>query len=184
MTPINQGVSSGQSVALSSIFSVNGSGITAYQVWFSWPEGGFTADGTVTNNGTPIALDQAVPVSSLSGLQFTGAATPGTDEIWLRAFNGQWSGWTLATLTDQGALHATPALEAGNSPSSSLPALDTVVGFDARGISRGSLTIDPSNNALTPSGLIDGGRGTLIALGDSSTVLVKGVGHVDNGLFV
>ena len=67
-----------------SIFSVSGSGITEYQVWFSWPEGGDPAFGSVTDNGTPIALDQWVTVSSLSGLDFIGSATPGTDDIWLQ----------------------------------------------------------------------------------------------------
>src|SRR5262249_58557184 len=53
----NQTVATGQQVALSDIFSVTGSGITQYQLWFSWPEAGAPAVGTVTNNGTPIATD-------------------------------------------------------------------------------------------------------------------------------
>ena len=59
----NQSVAPGQQVALSSLFSISGNGITQYKVWFSHPEGGNPALGTVTNNGTPIALDQPVTVS-------------------------------------------------------------------------------------------------------------------------
>ena len=98
----NQTVADNQSVPLSSIFSVSGSGITEYQVWFSWPEGGDPAFGSVTDNGTPIALDQWVTVSSLSGLDFIGSATPGTDDIWLRAYNGVWSADPQATITNEG----------------------------------------------------------------------------------
>src|SRR5205085_1953883 len=91
-TPVNQSVAYNQAVTLSSVFSISGSGITDYQVWFSWPEGRDPADGTVTNNGTPIAKDQWVDLgSSLSGVNFVGVATPGTDHLWLKAFNGQWS---------------------------------------------------------------------------------------------
>ena len=87
----NLSVAYNQSVALSSIFSVSGNGISQYQVWFSWPQMGEPAFGSVTNNGTPIALDQPVVMSSLSGLQFIGAATPGTDHLWLSAYAGQWN---------------------------------------------------------------------------------------------
>ena len=102
VTATNQTVAAGQSVPLSSIYSVSGSGITEYRIWFSWPEGGDPADGTVTNNGTPIAADQWDTVSSLSGLAFVGSVTPGTDHIWLQAYNGVWSNSSQATITDPG----------------------------------------------------------------------------------
>ncbi len=41
-------------------------------------------------------------VSSLSGLDFIGSGTPGTDDIWLRAYNGVWSADPQATITDEG----------------------------------------------------------------------------------
>ena len=85
-----------------SFFSASGNGITQYRVWFGWPEGGSPALGTVTNNGTAIAQDQWVNVSSLSGLQYTGGATAGTDKIWVEAYNGQWSGVGIVSITDQG----------------------------------------------------------------------------------
>ena len=61
----------------------------------------------MTENGTPIALNQTVTVSSLSGLEYTGSATAGTDETWLRVFDGTWSGWVQANITDPGAVTAT-----------------------------------------------------------------------------
>jgi hypothetical protein len=137
-----------------------------------------------------IPLDQAVTETSLSGLQFTGATTPGTDEMWLRAYNGTWSGWTLAKLTDQGLAGAAVSAPAGNDaggvngisqgPS---PFLDTVVGFDDGRIDRGSLTINPINDALTHPNLVNGGRETPITLGDSSAILPKGVSNFDSSLF-
>ena len=107
VTTTNQTVAYGQSIPITDLFSVSGDGITKYQVWFSSPEEGAPALGTVTDNGTPIALDQVVTVSSLSGLEYKGSATTGTDEMWLRAFDGTWSGWGQANVTDPGAVSAT-----------------------------------------------------------------------------
>jgi membrane-bound inhibitor of C-type lysozyme len=102
VTATSQTVADNQSVALANIFSVSGNNITQYQVWFSDPQLGAPALGTVTNNGTPIALDQAVTLTTLSGLEYTGSASAGTDEIWLKAFNGVWTNWVLADITDPG----------------------------------------------------------------------------------
>jgi hypothetical protein len=102
VTANNQSVAAGQQVALSSLFSVGGNGISQYKVWFSYPEGGLPAVGTLTNNGTPIAPDQWVTLSSLSGWEYTGSAGSGTDRIWLQAYNGQWSE-AFASITDTGA---------------------------------------------------------------------------------
>ena len=96
----NQTVASNQSIPLTNVFSASGNGITQYQIWFSWAEGGFPALGTITNNGTAIALDQAVTLTSLSGLDYIGSATAGTDRILLRAYDGTWSNWAVATITD------------------------------------------------------------------------------------
>ena len=113
VTATNQTIADGQSIPLSSIYSVSGSGITEYRVWFSWPQAGDPAYGMVTNNGTPIAADQWVTVSSLSGLAFVGSATPGTDHIWLQAYNGSWnSPSTEAIITDAGL--AAPVVTATN----------------------------------------------------------------------
>jgi hypothetical protein len=103
VTATNQTVAANQSVPLSSIFSTVGSGVTEYQVWFSDPQLGAPALGTVTNNNQPIALNQAVLLTSLNTLDYIGSATAGTDEIWLKAYDGQWSNWVLATITDTGA---------------------------------------------------------------------------------
>lgn len=98
-------VAPGQSVPLSSIFSVSGARITEYKIWFSWPDGGAPARGTLTNNGTAIPLNQPVTLTSLDGLVYTGSAKAGTDKIWLEAYNGSWSNngeWTEADITDRG----------------------------------------------------------------------------------
>jgi len=102
LTATNQSVAYNASVPLSSIFSVTGSGITQYQVWFSYPQGGDPADGEVTSFGVPIAADQWVTVSSLTGISYIGGANAGNDHLWLRAFNGEWSSAAQAVLTDPG----------------------------------------------------------------------------------
>ena len=107
VTATNQTVAYDQSIPITDLFSVSGSGITEYKIWFSDPQAGAPALGTVTENGTPIGLNQTVTVSSLSGVDYTGSATAGTDEIWLQAYDGVWSGWVQANITDPGAVTAT-----------------------------------------------------------------------------
>jgi hypothetical protein len=46
--------------------------------------------------------NQLLQVSDLSGLSYIGSAAHGTDKILVRAFNGAWSSWTEADITDQG----------------------------------------------------------------------------------
>jgi hypothetical protein len=98
----NQTVKYGQQVPLTDLFSVSGGGITEYQVWFGDPEDGSPALGALTNNGKAIAKNQWVTLSSLSGLEYTGSATAGTDKIWVRAYNGSWSDTSEADITDPG----------------------------------------------------------------------------------
>ena len=102
----NQTVAYGQSIPLTDIFSLTGS-FSEYQIWFSWPQEGAPALGTVTDSGTPIALDQTVTVTSLNGLEYTGSANAGIDELWLRVFNdGSWTGWVQADINDPGSVAA------------------------------------------------------------------------------
>src|SRR5216684_4477709 len=116
VTANNQTVAYNQQVSLSSIFTVSGSGITQYQIWFSYPEGGSPALGTLTNNGTQVPLDQAVMLNSISGVVYTGSATHGTDKIWLKAFNGSWNGPSggAADITDAGNTVPPPVVMASN----------------------------------------------------------------------
>jgi len=50
-------------------------------------------------------------VTSLSGLDYIGGAAAGTDDIWVQAYNGTWSGWQLAAITDEGGIHNESASE-------------------------------------------------------------------------
>src|SRR5260221_12637331 len=73
-------IAKGQTETLASVFSASdpdGDAITQYQLYFGI--GSNPPLGVVTLNGTPIATQQAVTVSSLNGLVYTGSATPGTD---------------------------------------------------------------------------------------------------------
>src|SRR5205807_1374090 len=85
-----------------SIFGVTGYRVSQYQVFFGYPEGGSPAVGSVTQNGSPIATDQAVTLNNLSNVSFVGAAVQGVDKIWLKAYNGSWTNWVEADLTDPG----------------------------------------------------------------------------------
>src|SRR5205814_409649 len=102
----NLTVGEGQSVSLSSIFSISGTGITQYQIWFSWAGGGAPALGTLTNNGTAVPLNQPVMLTSISNVVYTGSSTIGTDRMWLQAYNGNWSNngqWLEADISDRGS---------------------------------------------------------------------------------
>ena len=118
---------------------MTGSGVSQYEIIFDYS--GSTADGSLTNNGVPIAVGTPTALSSLSGLQYTGGPLAGTDLVWLDAYNGQWSGWTQAKLTDLGVGQPPIATASGNNlvymssaAQTSLDfygaQIDTVVGFD------------------------------------------------------
>jgi hypothetical protein len=100
VTANNLSVAPGGGVPLSSIFSVSGSGISQYMVWFSWGLGGYPALGTLTENGASVPLDRPVRLTSLSDVIYTGSSTPGTDKMWLQAYNGQWSNNSNRTEAD------------------------------------------------------------------------------------
>ncbi len=60
---------------------------------------------------------------------------------------------------------------------------DTVVGFDQSAGDRIHLTSDTAANAVAHSTQVNGGADTLVTLSDGSTILLKGVGHIDSGFF-
>jgi hypothetical protein len=51
-------------------------------------------------NGVAIAQDRWVTLSSLSGLEYTGSAMPGTDKLWVIANNGRSSNMAVVNITD------------------------------------------------------------------------------------
>ncbi len=152
VTSTNQTVGYNQAVPLSNLFSVAGSGVSLYQVWFSYPEGGDPADGQVTDNGTPIATDQWVTLTSLSGLSYIGAGTPGSDHLWLRAYNGQWSSAAQAVLTDPGVTPDT--ITAHNQSVASLQPVSLASIFTVAGATPSQYQLwltGPSDGAVTDS---------------------------------
>ncbi len=141
VTSHNQTVGAGQSVALSSLFNISGSGITQYKVWFSYPEGGAPAHGTLTNGGTSIALDQPVTLSSLNGWVYTGPATTGTDKIWLEAYNGSWSNGGNWVETDINGSGAATFASLGDDSASLAPGGGQLVFSDTASQGAGSVVI-------------------------------------------
>lgn len=85
------------STAASSFFSTTsagGSDITNYEFWDSTDSAG---TGYFAVNGVAQGANQAisVSVSDLSTVNFVGGTSSGTDQVWVRAFNGLgWSDWT------------------------------------------------------------------------------------------
>ena len=60
---------------------------------------------------------------------------------------------------------------------------DTVVGFDQAAGDRIRLTTDTVTNAVAHSVQVNGGQDTLVTLSDNSTILLKGVTHIDGSFF-
>jgi len=61
--------------------------------------------------------------------------------------------------------------------------LDTIVGFDQHAGDRIHLTTEPVHDALAHSTQVNGGNDTLITLNDGSTILLKGVTHINPSFF-
>jgi hypothetical protein len=60
---------------------------------------------------------------------------------------------------------------------------DTVVGFDQAAGDRIHLTTETVTNAVANSTQVNGGLDTLITLSDGSTILLKGISHIDSTFF-
>src|SRR5262249_46600560 len=63
------------------------------------------------------------------------------------------------------------------------PFTDTVFGFDQATGDRIHLTTDTVANAVAHSTQVNGGADTLVTLSDGSTILLKGVTHIDSSFF-
>ncbi len=105
----------GEAVAASTLFSTtdaDGDAITAYEFWDDVAGGGY-----FSVNGAPQGAAQAIAVSAadLANSQYVGGANPGTEQVWVRAYDGMaWSAWKNWNMTT--ALHipnAAPVVTAG-----------------------------------------------------------------------
>jgi hypothetical protein len=85
----------------------------------------------VTDSGTAIPLNVPVTVGSLSALDYIGSATAGTDEMWLRVYDGVWSTWVQANIIDPGTQQVASPQTA--TIGSTAPIADGEFGFDESG---------------------------------------------------
>ena len=92
----------GQTVAAATLFSVsdsNGDVMTRYEFWDGTDRAGsaqFLVDGVGQSANQSILVDQG----QLSGVEVQGGTRTGTDQLWVRAYDGQlWSSWAAFTLT-------------------------------------------------------------------------------------
>jgi Ca2+-binding RTX toxin-like protein len=114
-TAATQTVLLDQSVAASSLFSVldaDGDPAARYEFWDSTAGNGYFA-----LNGVEQAVNAAIVVSAedLANTAFVGAAQAGSDQVWVRATDGQsfgaWKSWTMNSWP-----HATNAAPASDAP--------------------------------------------------------------------
>lgn len=102
VTVQNIGVAMNYALAATQLFSStdsDGDAVTKYEFWDS------TADATSGHfnvGGVAQAAGQAIGVSasSINTVSFISSSTPGTDQLWVRAFDGVlWSDWKSFTVT-------------------------------------------------------------------------------------
>lgn len=106
-TPVgsSQSATSGQSTALSGLFTTadsDGHSITAYEFWDS---GDGSGSGYVSVDGAAQGANQTISVSAaqLSSAVFVGGAANGSETLWVRAYDGvDWSAWTSWSMTTSG----------------------------------------------------------------------------------
>ncbi|CAO3439761.1 M10 family metallopeptidase C-terminal domain-containing protein [Azospirillum doebereinerae] len=163
-------VNSGGAVAGGSLFSAsdpNGAAFTAYELIDTTAGGGyFTLNGTAEPAGTVFS----VPSSALSGVAFVGAATVGSDQVSVRAYDGalwsDWTSWTIATQPPNSA----PVLQANRvipvQEGASATALGIVAPTDADGdpLTATVLTVPGAGLVRRSDGtVVSGGTGLPVA---------------------
>ncbi len=98
----NIGAAMNYTLAASQLFTASdadGDPQTEYQFWDSTPSAG---SGYFTINGVAQAAGQAIDVAgaSLGGVSFVTGSVSGTDQLWVRSFDGVlWSDWKSFTVT-------------------------------------------------------------------------------------
>lgn len=117
----------GQSVLASSLFSVtddDGDAITQYEFWDDAPVAGghFSVDG-VAQGANPIVVGAA----QLDTVSYHADDEPGTEQVWVRAYDGAaWSAWKAWLVTS--ALHVPNAAPEITAQAAQTVALGQVVG--------------------------------------------------------
>ena len=90
-------------VAASTLFSISdadGDSVTQVEFWDDTAGGGYFSVGGVEQDNNPIPVDAA----QLADVQYVGGADPGTEQVWVRAFDGlEWGAWNNWNMTT--ALH-------------------------------------------------------------------------------
>jgi len=97
----NSGILANEALAATMFFGVSdadGDPIVSYQFWDDVNGGGYWAlDGVQQAAATAIAVDAA----GLDSIAYVGGASPGTEQVWVRASDGMgwsaWKNWLMAT---------------------------------------------------------------------------------------
>jgi hypothetical protein len=167
-----------------------GGSITSYNVYLASPN-----DGKVTGGNHAVVANTVTEEDNLAGMNYVGGPADGADQLWLQAVTAQGTGnWVEAIITNQSGANDTVSAGSGNNViymgganqtllDDSSVYNDTVMGFAQASGDRIHLTTDTIVNAVGHSTQVNGGADTLITLSDSSTILLKGVAHIDNSFF-
>ena len=159
-----------------------GSGLDTINLFGNWAQRRMAVGATTRSTRSPTGKRQPAcgsgattfGVYSNNDLPITGGAGPGTLTV---------TGTGDTVTAGSGNLNI--AAEGPNftfNDSAQLYA-DTITGFSQAAGDRIHLTTDTAANAVANAQLVDGGQDTLITLSDHSTILLKGVNHIDSSFF-
>ena len=168
-----QGLLRGETVAAASLFSVSdadGDAPVSYEFWDDINGGGhFKVNGVQQAAGQSIAVSAA----DLANTDYVGGASPGTEQVWVRANDGlgwgAWKNWLMST--EGGAVRGTAGPDTLNGDPNT-PILEGAGGND-------TLVADGSTN----SGLLGGAGDDSLTGGAANDLLVGGAGNdnIDTG---
>ena len=133
-----------------------------------------------SGNGDTIGAGTGSDTIAVSGLDNMVALGTGNDTVFISGSND-----TVLSGSNAGGNHGQINLSGQNMTLTDGPNqyADTVIGFDQGSGDRIHLTTDTAANAVAHSTAVNGGADTLITLSDGSTLLLKGVTHIDSTFF-
>ena len=164
-----QGVLRGETVAAASLFSVSdadGDAAANYEFWDDVNGGGY-----FKVNGVQQAAGQSIAVSAadLANTTYVGGASPGTEQVWVRANDGltwgAWKNWLMSI--EGGAVRGTSGPDTLHGDPNT-PILEGGAGND-------TLVAD----SVTNSALLGGAGGDALAGGEANDLLAGGTGNDD-----
>jgi hypothetical protein len=181
-TAPNAAIASGQSVAVSLLFTASdadGDAITKYALWDDNTNGHFTV------NGAPLGSGVEIDVTVAQLAQTTYVAGNGADQLYVRAFSGtQWGAWKAFTAGPTTAMVAAPNVAIASGQSRAASSLFTASDADGDAITKYGFWDSNTNGHFAVNGANQGSNVEIVVTAAQVSQTSYVAGNATDQLYV